>query len=32
MKKVFAYSALVLGTVVFAYPFVWMLLASFKPE
>lgn len=32
MKRVFTYSALVLGTVVFAYPFVWMLLASFKPE
>ena len=32
MKKTFAYSALVLGTLVFAYPFVWMVLAAFKPE
>lgn len=27
-----AYLALVAGAVVFAYPFVWMLLATFKPE
>ncbi len=32
MKKALAYIALVLGTVVFAYPFVWMALATFKPE
>jgi len=32
MKKIPAYTVLVLGTLVFAYPFVWMLLATFKPE
>ncbi len=32
MKRVLAYLALVVGAVVFAYPFVWMVLASFKPE
>ncbi len=32
MKKTVAYSALVLGLVVFAYPFVWMVMASLKPE
>lgn len=26
------YAALLLGAVVFAYPFVWMVLSSFKPE
>ena len=30
--RLFAYVALVLGALVFAYPFVWMLFASFKPE
>lgn len=32
MKRALTYTALVLGTVIFAYPFVWMVLASFKPE
>ncbi len=30
--RVLAFAALVGGAVVFAYPFVWMLLATFKPE
>jgi len=30
--RIFAYVALVAGTVAFAYPFLWMLFASFKPE
>ena len=32
MKKITAYTALVVGALIFAYPFVWMLSASFKPE
>ena len=32
MKKILLYSVLVVGAIVFAYPFVWMMLASFKPE
>lgn len=32
MKKFLLYIALILGAVAFAYPFVWMMLASFKPE
>lgn len=32
MKRVLAYIALVVGALVFAYPFVWMLMATFKPE
>lgn len=32
LQKAFAYLALTVGTVIFAYPFLWMLLASFKPE
>ena len=32
MKKFLLYIALILGAVAFAYPFVWMVLASFKPE
>lgn len=32
MKRFLAYIALVLGALVFAYPFVWMLAATFKPE
>jgi multiple sugar transport system permease protein len=28
----FAYTALILGAAVFAYPFLWMLFATFKPE
>jgi len=32
MKKVLAYSALTIGAIAFAYPFVWMVLATFKPE
>ncbi len=32
MKKALAYVALLIGAVVFAYPFVWMAFASFKPE
>lgn len=32
MKKPLAYIALVAGALVFAYPFVWMMLATFKPE
>lgn len=31
-KKVLAYLSLTVGAVIFAYPFVWMLAASFKPE
>lgn len=30
--RALAYAALVAGAVVFAYPFVWMALATFKPE
>lgn len=32
MKKTFVYAALVLGVLVFGYPFVWMTAATFKPE
>lgn len=32
MKKGFSYLALVLGAVVFAYPFLWMVAGSVKPE
>lgn len=32
MKKFLLYIVLILGAVAFAYPFVWMMLASFKPE
>lgn len=32
MKKLFIYIILVLGTVIFIYPFIWMLSASFAPE
>ncbi|GIV60510.1 MAG: hypothetical protein KatS3mg043_1599 [Rhodothermaceae bacterium] len=32
MKRLPVYLALALGAVVFAYPFVWMALATFKPE
>jgi multiple sugar transport system permease protein len=32
VKRVLAYLVLVVGAVVFAFPFVWMVLASFKPE
>jgi multiple sugar transport system permease protein len=32
MKTAVRYAVLVLGAVVFAYPFLWMVAASFKPE
>ncbi|HEX8298474.1 MAG TPA: carbohydrate ABC transporter permease [Rubricoccaceae bacterium] len=32
LRKVVAYAVLIIGAVVFAYPFVWMALATFKPE
>jgi len=32
LARPFAYLALVVGAVVFAYPFLWMALATFKPE
>ena len=32
MKNVLAYLALVIGAVVFVYPFLWMFFASLKPE
>lgn len=32
LRRVAVYALLVLGAVVFAYPFVWMALATFKPE
>ena len=32
MRRVLTYLALVVGAVVFAYPFVWMALATVKPE
>ncbi|GMQ81896.1 MAG: carbohydrate ABC transporter permease [Rhodothermia bacterium] len=32
MKKTLSYIALIVGMLVFAYPFVWMVLATFKPE
>lgn len=30
--KILKYSLLVVGTVIFAYPFLWMVAGSFKPE
>lgn len=32
MKRALAYSALSIGALVFAYPFIWMVLSTFKPE
>ncbi|MGA7304278.1 MAG: carbohydrate ABC transporter permease [Rhodothermales bacterium] len=32
LPRLLAYLALVLGAVVFAYPFIWMALATLKPE
>jgi multiple sugar transport system permease protein len=32
MKRLLLYPALVLGTLIFLYPFLWMLAATFKPE
>lgn len=32
MKKALIYSVLTVGAVAFLYPFVWMVLATFKPE
>jgi multiple sugar transport system permease protein len=32
MKTLLRYGVLILGAVVFAYPFVWMIAGSFKPE
>lgn len=32
LARVAAYATLAVGAVVFAYPFVWMALATFKPE
>ncbi len=32
MRQLLVYLALVVGAIVFAYPFVWMALATFKPE
>ncbi|HLA63201.1 MAG TPA: hypothetical protein VK610_02150, partial [Rhodothermales bacterium] len=32
MRRVLIYLALTVGAVAFAYPFVWMALATFKPE
>ena len=32
LRKIGAYAVLSVGAVVFAYPFVWMALATFKPE
>ena len=32
MKKAATYLALTIGAVIFAYPFVWMAAATFKPE
>ncbi|MEX0747330.1 MAG: carbohydrate ABC transporter permease, partial [Rhodothermales bacterium] len=32
MKKPLIYIALLLGVVIFAYPFLWMTMATFKPE
>lgn len=32
LPRVAAYATLAVGAVVFAYPFVWMALATFKPE
>ena len=32
MKRLGTYSVLLVGALIFAYPFLWMLAASFKPE
>lgn len=32
MKKTLLYSALIIGAIVFAYPFVWMFFSTFKPD
>jgi multiple sugar transport system permease protein len=32
MKSILRYGILILGAVVFAYPFAWMIAGSFKPE
>ena len=32
MKRLLAYVALSIGAVIFGYPFVWMAIATFKPE
>ncbi|MEK9138764.1 MAG: carbohydrate ABC transporter permease, partial [Bacteroidota bacterium] len=32
MKAVLKYSILIIGAVVFAYPFLWMIAGSLKPE
>jgi len=32
LRKALLYFALVVGAIIFAYPFVWMFFASFKPE
>lgn len=32
MKKIFIYIALLIGSIVFVYPFIWMLGASLAPE
>jgi len=32
MKKTFIYLGLIIGGIIFAYPFVWMISASLKPE
>lgn len=32
MKRIAQYAALVLGAIVFAYPFLWMFASSLKPE
>jgi len=32
VKRLLLYSALLLGAVIFAYPFLWMIAASMKPE
>ncbi|HEX7070984.1 MAG TPA: carbohydrate ABC transporter permease, partial [Rhodothermales bacterium] len=32
MKRLLAYMALTAGALVFGYPFVWMAIATFKPE
>ncbi len=32
MKKVVRYSLLIIGAVAFAYPFLWMIFSTFKPD
>lgn len=32
MKKILLYTSLILGALVFAYPFIWMLFSTFKPD